>query len=362
MADPQRTAGRFAFIDWVRGFAALVMLQGHTFDSFTRTDLRGKGPFMLSQFYGGLPPAIFLFLTGITFAFLMDSQSKQGGSSWRRVLAALKRSRYLFLLAFLFRVQLYVFGFPTSPADQLLKVDILNCMGLAMLIMAPMAVFTTLERVRLCAVVGFVIAGLSPLVTQIDGNSVPSLVRSYFFPSYNTFGFFPWASFLAFGMVAGSVIRLVPREELGRAMVWFLGIGVGLAVLAHQLSNLPYSIYQKSEFWLNSPALIMIKLGLVLALLALAYLWVNLGSPERWSLFRQLGTTSLLVYWVHIELVYGRWFGVWKEALSVPQVLTFTVILIALMTVLSVLRTRGKSGFAIFRPNALPEPRRASGD
>ena len=252
----------------------------------------------------------------------MDSQNKQGNSSWQRVVAALKRSRYLFLIAFLFRIQLYVFGFPTSPADQLLKVDILNCMGFAMLIMAPMAVFTTLERIRLCTVLGVVIAGLAPVVTLIDGNAVPGLVRAYFFPSYTTFGFFPWASFLAFGIVAGSVIRLVKHEDLGRAMAWFLGIGVALALLSHQLSELPYSIYPKSDFWLNSPALVMIKLGVVLALLALAYLWVNATGVEKWSLFRQLGTTSLLVYWVHIELVYGRWFGIWKEALSVPQVLT----------------------------------------
>jgi uncharacterized membrane protein len=362
MADSKKSAGRFAFIDWTRGFAALVMLQGHTFDSFTRTDLRTKGPFMLSQFYGGLPPALFLFLTGITFAFLMDSQNKQGNSSWPRVIAAMKRSRYLFLLAFLFRIQLYVFGFPTSPADQLLKVDILNCMGLAMLIMAPMAVFTTIERIRLCTVLGVVIAGLSPIVSLIDGNSIPWIVRSYFFPSYTSFGFFPWASFLAFGMVAGSVIRIVKHEDLGRAMGWFLGIGVGLAVLAHQLSNLPYSIYSKSEFWLNSPALIMIKLGIVLALLAIAYLWVNVSGLEKWSLVRQLGTTSLLVYWVHIELVYGRWFGIWKEALSVPQVLTFTVLLIALMTLLSVGQTRRKLILAAFKPAPLPEPERASGD
>src|SRR5579875_1135161 len=260
MADQKSSSlGRLAFIDWVRGFAALVMLQGHVFDSFTRTDLRDKGPFILSQFFGGLPPAIFLFLTGITFAFLMDSQERQGGTAWQRVKAALKRSRYLFLLAFLFRIQLYVFGFPTSPASQLLRVDILNCMGMAMLILAPMAVFTTMERIRLCTVLGIVIAGLSPVVSQIDGNYIPSLIRNYFFPSYQFFGFFPWASFLAFGMVAGSVIRVVKREDLGRAMLWFLGIGIGLAVLAHELSNMPYSIYQKSEFWLNSPGLIMIK-------------------------------------------------------------------------------------------------------
>src|SRR5690348_12802467 len=100
MTDRKKSTARLAFIDWTRGLAAVVMIQGHTFDSFARTDLRNKSPFMLSQFFGGLPPAIFLFLTGITFAFLMHSQEKQGATGWRRTIAALKRSRYLFLIAF----------------------------------------------------------------------------------------------------------------------------------------------------------------------------------------------------------------------------------------------------------------------
>lgn len=362
MSERKKNSGRLAFIDWTRGLAALVMLQGHTFDSFTRTDLRGKNPFVFSQFLGGMPPAIFLFLTGITFAFLMDSQERQAGTPWQRFTAALKRSRYLFLIAFLFRIQLYVFGFPTSPAGELLRVDILNCMGMAMLILAPMAVFTTRERIRLCAILGLVIAGLAPLVSMIDPSNVPHLVRSYFFPSYNYFGFFPWAAFLAFGMAAGSVIRTVKPDDMSRVMLWMLAIGLGLALGAHQFSNLPYSIYAKSEFWLNSPALIFIKLGTVLMMLAIAFLWVNLGAAEKWSIFRQFGTTSLLVYWVHIELVYGRWFGIWKQALSVGQVLAYTVILIALMLALSLARTRWKTIWIYLKPLPIPQPRRASGD
>jgi uncharacterized membrane protein len=232
MPDVKKSAGRLGFIDWTRGLAAVVMLQGHTFDSFTRTDLRDKGPYILSQFLGGLPPAIFLFLTGITFAFLMHSEERKGASAWQRVLAALKRARYLFLLAFLFRIQLYVFGFPTSPAGELLRVDILNCMGMAMLIFAAMAVFTTQERIRLCIILGLVIAALSPLVSLIDTSGVPSLLRNYFLPSYKYFGFFPWASFLAFGMAAGSILRTVKHEDMGKVMLWTFGTGLGLIVAA----------------------------------------------------------------------------------------------------------------------------------
>ena len=362
MAEKVKVTGRLAFIDWMRGFAAVIMLQGHTFQSFTRNDLRGGGPYILSQFLGGLPPAMFLFLTGITFAFLMHSKERQGASGREKLLAALRRSGYLFLLAFLFRIQLYVFGFPSSPASELLKVDILNCMGMAMLLFAPMAFFSTLERIRLCTVLGIVVAALSPLITAMDNPQIPSLVHAYFFPSLNYFGFFPWAAFLAFGMAIGSVLRVINPEEMNRAMLWTMSIGVAFVIAARYCSELPYSLYAHSDYWLNSPGLTASKLGVVLCILALSFLWVNAGAPQRWSLFRQLGTTSLLVYWVHIELVYGRWFGFWKEAMTVQQVVVFTAVLMALMTLLSILRTRKKSLGSFFQPTAAPERGTASGD
>jgi uncharacterized membrane protein len=363
MSATKSAAGRLAFVDWTRGVAGVVMIQGHAFHSFTSTDLRDTGPFMMSQMLGGLPPAIFLFLTGITFAFLMDSQEKKGAGNWARVLAALKRSRYLFLLAFLFRLQLYLFGYPTSPASELLRVDILNCMGLAMLLFAPMAVFTASERIRLCAVLGLAVAFLSPVISSIDASALPPLVHNYFFPGTNYFGFFPWASFLAFGMAAGSVLRVAKPEEMSRTTLWMLAIGLGLIVGAHYASELPYSLYAKSDFWVDSPWLVLIKLGVTLALLAGAYLWVNLGViTPRWSLFTQLGTTSLLVYWVHIEIVYGRWLGMWKENLSVPQVLAFSAVLLATMTLLSVGQTRYRQIRGFFAPGTLSAPQRVSGD
>src|SRR5262245_23375125 len=69
---------RLQYLDWLRGIAAVTMLQGHVFDSFLRGDLRQGSAFVYSQFIGGMPPAIFLFLTGITLAFLMDSAERKG--------------------------------------------------------------------------------------------------------------------------------------------------------------------------------------------------------------------------------------------------------------------------------------------
>ena len=353
MEQDKKTAGRLAFIDWMRGLAAIVMLGGHTFHSFTRTDLRQGGPYMLSQLVGGLPPAMFLFLTGITFAFLMDSQSRKPTTAWQRVAAALKRSRYLFVIAFLFRIQLYVFGYPTSPASELLRVDILNCMGMAMLLLTPVAIVSTSQRIRLCAAIGLLITALSPGLALLNTSPVPPFIANYFVPTYAGFSFFPWGAFLAFGLTTGSVIRTVKQERMSEAMLWVLAIGVMTVLASSQLSSLPYSFYPKVDYWLDSPGLTGIKLGVVLIILAAAYLWVSFSPLERWSLFRQVGTTSLIVYWVHIELVYGRWFGIWKEKLSIPYVLLYTAVLIALMTLISILQTRSKTVFSL-RPAPVP--------
>ena len=315
------------------------MLQGHVFHSFLKPDLRDGGPYMTSQFVGGMPPAIFLFLTGITLAFLMDSTERKGLAPLERTMTALRRSGYLFLLAFAFRLQLWLFGWP-SPWTDLLRVDILNCIGLAVALLSVMALFRTAERVRLCAVLGLAIAFGAPLVSQIDWSWAPPLVRSYIVPDYNSFGFFPWGAYLAFGISAGSMIRMVPQETIERVMQWAALLGGALVFGGQYFANLPFSIYAKSEFWLNSPAQVLIKLGATLVLLALAYLCTRYGAKEGWSWVRQLGTTSLLVYWVHIELVYGRWLYFLKNNLTVVQTAAVALGVILLMLAISTAKTR----------------------
>lgn len=352
---------RLLYLDWVRGIAALVMLNGHVFNSFTRTNLREGGPYVMSQFVGGMPPAVFLFLLGVTFAFLMDSQARKGVSAGGRWLASVQRAGYIFAAAFAFRLQLWLFAGGQSPWTDLLRVDILNCMGLALLVLSAMAVFRTEERVRLCAVLGVAIAAASPLVSKLDWNQVPPLLRNYIAPDYNFFGFFPWAAFVAFGLSAGSILRLVKTDDVPAMMQWIAWGGVAVAFSAWSISNMQISIYSNADFWLNSPALIFIKLGAILILISFAWLWNMRTTADQWSWVRQFGMTSLLVYWVHVELVYGRWFGFFKEQLSVGQTLLASSIVILLMLGLSVLRTNWPQVKAyVTAGGALP--RRVSGD
>ena len=63
---------RLRYLDWTRGVAALIMLQGHTFHSFTRVNLHETGPYVLSQYLGGIAPAIFLFAP--VFLYAVDAR------------------------------------------------------------------------------------------------------------------------------------------------------------------------------------------------------------------------------------------------------------------------------------------------
>ena len=330
---------RLEYLDWLRGIGATIMLHGHVWDSFLRDDLRNRGPYIFSQFLGGMPPAIFLFLTGITFSFLMDSSERKGMVRRERVKTAFRRSGYLFFLAFAFRFQLWIFGIP-APWRDLFRVDILNCMGFAIAVLSVMAFFPSRTRAKAAALAGLAIACVSPFISQMHWESVPWLVRNYIIPDYHSFGFFPWAAYLAFGVSAGSAIRAIPPESTDRLMQWAAMLGMALILVCHYIDRLPYKLYAKSEYWLNSPLQVLTKQGVVLAILSVAFVWTRYAAGAGWSWVRLFGTTSLLVYWVHIELVYGRELFFLKGHLNEAQTLVSAVFVILLMLAISVIKTR----------------------
>src|SRR5258708_2273869 len=85
------------------------------------------------------------------------------------------------------------------------------------------------------------------------------------------------------------------------------------------------------------------RCGILLALLFLVYAWCRWGlALKGFSPIIQLGTTSLLVYWVHIEFVYGRFSILPKGRCSILKATAGLLIIFLAMVALSVLRTRWK--------------------
>src|SRR6266567_5606851 len=166
---------RFRFLDWMRGLAVVVMIQCHAFNPLTRADLRSGGAYVATQFIGGMAAPLFLFMAGITFAFQMDSLARREPSPLRRWLIALRRAGYILGIAFAFRLTNFIASLPHADPNEIVKVDILNCMGLGMVAFAVTSVFQTKSRVRFAAAAGLAIAAASPLVANLPWDGVPSL-------------------------------------------------------------------------------------------------------------------------------------------------------------------------------------------
>jgi uncharacterized membrane protein len=320
-------ADRVLALDWLRGLGVLIMLQGHLFNSFAQPRLHNDPAYILSQFVGGMPAPIFLVLVGVTLGFRLDKADREVLPAWSRWIVALKRAAFLAAIAFAFRLQLWIFAWG-NPWTELLRVDILNCMALGIAVLSPVAWLPPSKRINGSVAVGLAIAVLAPLVSMVDWSGVPWLIRNYAVPNKAYFTFFPDAAFIAFGIALGTLLRsgLTARD---RIMQWAACLGLTLVVTAHYFSNLPLSVYGHSDFWLNSPGLIFIRFGIILVLAAAGYVWTARQDPETLGFMRRLGTNSLLIYWVHVELVYGRWFP--KERLTIGQCALASLLLIALM-------------------------------
>src|SRR5688572_5542398 len=121
---------RRGYLDWLRGIAVLIMIEAHTIDSWTLLSERDRVPFGYAIILGGFGAPIFLFLAGIAIPLAAGSHVRKGASVERAAAATRARGWQIFGLAFLFRLQSWALG--GGALVTLLKVDILNIMGVAM--------------------------------------------------------------------------------------------------------------------------------------------------------------------------------------------------------------------------------------
>jgi fucose 4-O-acetylase-like acetyltransferase len=85
------------------------------------------------------------------------------------------------------------------------------------------------------------------------------------------------------------------------------------------------------------------RCGILLLILFLTYAWCRWGFGQKgFSPITQLGQTSLLVYWIHIEFVYGRLSILPKGRCSVATATAGLLIIFVAMLALSIWRTRWK--------------------
>jgi uncharacterized membrane protein len=383
MTSPIPLERRLAYIDWMRGLACVFMFQTHCYSSWLTPGARKTALYAWSQLGGTLPAPLFIFLSGISFALVTEKLRDRGAGRGAIAKKTILRGAEIYGLGILFRIQEYVLGYPIAPWTDLFRVDILNILGISMMLMgvlcwltAPRALTqwqsasvpsstvagtpakafatwrsrTTFGGIAAAALVVLVTPLLWttsrptwlpwPLESYLNGVHVYGRPQPWLFP------IFPWVAFAFAGLAVGLfLLSDFAKRKQGYAFAALGGAGTVACLVSLRIDAAPVRLYDPAiyDYWHTSPSFFLMRCGILLMILFLGYAWCRWGFAQKgFSPFIQLGQTSLLVYWVHIEFVYGRLSILPKGRCSIATATAGLVIIFFAMLALSIGRTRWK--------------------
>ena len=347
------------------------MFQTHGYESWLSESARRSPLFSLSQLGGTLPAPLFLFASGISLALVTARALQKGITPGQAARSTMLRGVEIWGFGMLFRAQEFILGRPYAPWTDLLRVDILNIIGIAILLMgllcwlvaprlrdveAPAdAAAGAVPRVRY--IIGAVAAAAlialvtPPLWTTHQPRRLPWYLESYINGVHNLgvpqpwlFPIFPWVAFAFAGLAFGYLVFSAwgRAHEAGTFALAGLA-GILFVLLGRWLDARPRQLYAVYDFWHTSPNFFLIRTGVLLGLVFLAYAWCRWGAALRgFAPVCELGRTSLFVYWVHIEFVYGRFSILPKRMQSILSATAGILVIFAAMVTVATIRNRMK--------------------
>jgi len=362
-APAQAKASRLDAIDWLRGFAVVLMVQTHLYHAWTSPADKLTHAYWWTRYFGGVPSRLFLLLVGVSMAIGFERQIERGVQRAAIVRGSARRGLEILALGYLFRFQEYALGGFWGSADVLLRVDILNCIGVSMILVALVAAPRAGRpqyAVALAAAVLFV--GLGPIIGPAHfPRFLPEGLTAYIGGQrpMSWFALFPWAAWAFVGLAVGHVWVRASREPR-REVLTYLLTGVtclalmGAVILVRKWN--PYVIrYPDEVVQQMGPGTFFYRLGLNLLFALLGYAVTRLLAG-RFSVMRQLGKTSLLVYWIHVHLCYGLVSRRFHDALSMTQATIGFVLMTAAMLLVSLAKTKYWDPWRRRRPGRAARP------
>ena len=352
---------RLAYIDWMRGLACVLMFQTHCYDSWLSPAARKSSSLInWSQLGGTLPAPLFIFLSGVSFALVTERLRENGVARNAIARQTILRGAEILGMGLLFRVQEFALGYPRSPWTDLLRVDVLNILGLSMMLMGVLCWLAgggdaATARMRTLVAGLFAAAAVAlvtpPLWTTHRPKFLPWPLESYINgvhifdkPQTWLFPLFPWSAFAFAGLAVGFYLfsDFAKRRE-GLAFALIGGTGVLACWVSTVFDSSHIRLYAVYDYWHSNPDFLLMRCGILLLILFLVYAWCRWGFAQKgFSPIIQLGNTSLLVYWVHIEFVYGRFSILPKGQCSALKATAGLLTIFVAMVVLSVARTTWK--------------------
>ena len=340
-------AGRILFVDLARAVAVLLMVQGHTIDALLHPDFRTSLQYNAWLYLRGLTSCTFLFLSGAAFSLTALRHWEEQGRFSRRSFKRVRRLAFFLGLGYFVKFPMGRFVDLPFATDErwrsFFSVDVLQNVAITLLALQLLIGLTRTPRrfAITCGILAALLVGFTPLAHGTGWTAhLPLIAASYL--SHDTgslFPLFPWAGFTllgaAFGVTAAPWATRDHLEPLARGL--FL-TGAVLAVGAGLMGEFGWFEYGVHDWWRASPLSFVQRFGSVLLLLAVVAAighYVTRLTPP----LQGLAEESLLVYAVHVALLYGSHWTTGLGPTLGPQpprmVLVWVVVMLVAMTALA---------------------------
>ncbi|MFC2134302.1 heparan-alpha-glucosaminide N-acetyltransferase domain-containing protein [Bacteroidota bacterium] len=340
------TKKRIIFLDLMRAFAVLMMVQGHTIHTLLAEEYRSADYLFYSIWVSlrGFTAPIFMFTSGVVFTYLLGSNF----SSFRdnpRVKKGIKRFLLLLVIGYLLRYPTYkVFDFSYVTDKQWLMffaVDALHLIAfglLFILIFVYISEKTGFKKsvVLIFGALFFIL--LYPITKNINWADIfPLPVAAYFYSDTGSlFPLFPWAGYVVGGGILGNYIAKNPVIVSSKDFSFRLLLtGICFAAFSFFISQLGKIISVYDSSWSYSLSMVFYRIGIVLVLNGIMSL-IAVKTRDIPNVIKQIGRHTLLIYVVHLIMLYGcAWIpGMYKfysQTFSFELTLVSAVVMLLLM-------------------------------
>lgn len=313
-----KTPARLVAVDMVRVLAIILMIQGHTLDVLLTPQSQFTSWYNFWLFCRGFTAPMFMMLSGFGFALATLRHWENHLRFGPAVVKRLRRFAFFVVLGYSMRIPVHSLRelrwAGPGAWSEFLQFDVLQTIGLT-LIALQLLVWLLRTPHRLAAVTGTLALGIAftaPLAwNSALMNSLPLALKSALIGTTGSlFPLLPWSAYIFLGATFG-VLYVVKGESSPSQLRAAIPFGLLLLAAGVALEGVSRHVYGQANFWPTTPHLFIARVGFVTALLGLATL-VERFLPVSPRTMQSLAEESLLVYFVHVVLLYG---SIWNTGI-----------------------------------------------
>jgi uncharacterized membrane protein len=308
---------RLVFVDLLRGWATIVMIEVHVFNAFILPDLKATAWYGVLNYINGLVAPSFIFVAGFVFVYVSERKIADfrtyGTGFWKQI------SRISQILAIGYLLHLPYFSWyrtlhetTQEGWEKLYQSDVLHCIavGLFFVFLTRIKIKSNDTYQRFLLGSGLLVLAATPFAWDVDFyRYVPGPFAAYINGQhFSQFPLFLWIAFMLFGGYYAMDYLKARQANKESEFVRRIGMtGIVLMMGGNLVRLLPVRIPSASVHIRANPFFFAERLGIVLLLLFICWHYAERKKTTK-SFVLDVSRESLLVYAAHLLVIYGLFF------------------------------------------------------